>query len=40
MTMMPPNHIAEVGAGRIPEFIEMKQVGPSHKFGSARLWGR
>jgi hypothetical protein len=39
LQMLPPN-IAGVFAGRTPEFIEMIQVGPSHKSGSARLWGR
>jgi hypothetical protein len=34
------NPIAGVGAGRMPEFIEMKQVGVSHKSVSARLAGR
>jgi len=40
MGILLPNHIAGVGAGRTPEFIEMKQVGMSHKSGSARLVGR
>ena len=39
MNLMP-NPIAGVGAGRMPEFIEMKQVGVSHKSVSARLAGR
>ncbi len=38
--MMLPNHIAGVGAGRTPQFIEVMQVGPKHKSGSARLVGR
>ena len=37
---MTPNHLAGVGAGRSPEFIEMMQVGLSHKSGSARFVGR
>jgi hypothetical protein len=35
-----PNPLAGVGAGRIPEIIEVIQVGVSHKSGSARLGGR
>ena len=27
-------------AGRTPEFIEMKQIGPSRKSGSAQFMGR
>jgi len=34
------NHLAGVGAGRTPEFIEMKQAGVSHSSASARLVGR
>ena len=36
----PSNHLAGVGAGRAPDFIEMMQVGVSLKSGSARLVGR
>jgi hypothetical protein len=32
-----PNHFAGVVAGCTPELIEMMQVGPSLKSGSARL---
>lgn len=35
-----PNQLAGVGAVRTFEFIEMMQVGVSHKSGSARLCGR
>ena len=35
-----PNYLAGVGAGRTPEFIEMKQVGHGCWSGSARLAGR
>ena len=38
MTMMP--NLAGIGAGRTPEFIEMKQVVLSHRPGSARLVNR
>ena len=31
------NYLAGVGAGRAPEFIEMKQVGLSRSSGSAQL---
>ena len=34
------NHVSEVGAGRIPEFLEMMQTGVSDRSGSARLLGR
>lgn len=37
---MWPNPIAGVAAGRMPEFVEMIQVGPSHSSGSVRLYGR
>jgi len=36
----PSNHLAGVGAGRAPDFIEMMQVGVSLKCGSARLVNR
>jgi len=35
-----PNYLAGAGAGRTPEFIEMKQVGHGCWSGSARLVGR
>jgi len=35
-----PNYLAGVGAGRIPELIEMMQVGHDCRSGSARLVGR
>jgi hypothetical protein len=35
-----PNPFAGAAAGRVPELIEMMQVGMCHKSGSARLWGR
>ena len=38
--MTPPNYFAGVAAGRLPEIIEMMQVGASRRSGSARLWGR
>jgi hypothetical protein len=31
------DHVAGVGAGRVPEFIEMKRVGLSHRSGSTRV---
>jgi hypothetical protein len=34
------DHVAGVGAGRVPEFIEMKRVGHGRCSGSARLGGR
>ena len=34
------NYLAGVGAGLVPEFIEMMQVGLSCWSGSARLGGR
>jgi len=37
---MPTNYLAAAIAGRTPEFIQMKQVGVSHKSGSARLADR
>jgi hypothetical protein len=37
---MAPNYLAEVVAGRPPEFIEMMQFRQSRWSGSARLWGR
>ena len=37
---MSPNPLARAAAGRIAEFLEIIQVGASHKSGSARLWGR
>jgi hypothetical protein len=40
MRFTQPNPIAGVGAGNTPEFIEMNQVGASHKSGSARLADR
>jgi len=38
--ILMPTSIAGVAAGRMPEFIEMMQVGRGHKSGSARLRGR
>lgn len=35
-----PNYLAGVGAGRMPEIIEMMQVDVGHISGSARLSGR
>ena len=32
-----PSKIAQVGAGRKPESIEMMQVDVSHRYGSARF---
>jgi hypothetical protein len=37
---MMPNYLAGVGAGRMPEIIEMTQVGVRCGSGSARLAGR
>jgi hypothetical protein len=37
---MSLNQLAGVGAGRTPEFIEMKRVGHGYWSGSARLVGR
>jgi hypothetical protein len=36
----PSNHLAGVGAGRAPDFIEMMQVGVSLKSGAAQFMGR
>ena len=40
MITIMPNYLAGVGAGRAPEFIEMKQVCVCDSSGSARLVGR
>ena len=37
---MTPNYLAGVATGRMPEFIEMKQVAVNYWSGSARLEGR
>ena len=37
---MTPNKLAGVGAGRMPEIIEMIQAGHGCWSGSARLAGR
>jgi hypothetical protein len=36
MVHEPPNLVAGVAAGRMPEFIEMMQAGSRHRSGSTR----